>query len=1025
MRQSLFRYACCLAGIGRRRASVGLLLLVALSRPLPLSADVGSPLVERVADDGNILNGIVTALAQDRQGFVWIGTQYGLLRYDGYHFRKFTVRPTNTKSPGGIFVRRLWVAPDGRLWVGTNSDGAVVFDPRSEHFTRFTPATNDATRPASGRVDAFAGDGQGGVWIGSNDGLYHWSPGSKNLDQQGLHADQSGTLGDAHVRSLLLDANKTLWAGTWDGLHRLPFGGRHFQRVGAASAKHDPLAKQEIWALIQDAAGRIWWGSRTLGAGWVDPASGRIHTLPLGTADGIGYAWISGFSQTRDGALWIATYGGGIDVVDPATQRVTQRFRHQASVDSTLASNTIGALLVDRSGLMWIGNWGAGLDRVNTNNHAFRILRHVPDDPRSLSLDDVFSLLPLDDGRIWVGTDGNGIDVLDLRTGVVGGIRPDPKNPHGLADGHVIALAKSADGTIWVGTRQAGLLSYDRASRRFTRWPVMGGNAHAQVQHLLVAPDGHLWIGTNGGLLELDPKTGKTRGFTTRETPKVAFTGSVNPMARTPDGTLWVGTDNGLYALPSGHEHLVTILSEAGRKDSLLHNDVNGLAVDKKGTLWVATAGGIDELSGWDGRTARFESLNARLGQPPGPLASNLVLDDRGWLWDVGVAIDLDTGEITQFSRADGFDIGGGWIGAYAKLPDGRLLFGGPHGVLIVDPDAFEPWRYQPPVVISSLRIDGKPRPAAAVDHLTLSPSVRGFSVEFAALDFSDPSTLQYAYRLDGFEPDWSKVSAERRIATFTNLDPGRYTLRVKATNRVSRWSPHQLALVVNVEPTFHQTLWFRTLMILLALLGLYAIYLVRIRQLDARARHLENLVRERTTSLADANAELAKLARTDALTQLPNRRAFLETAKAEIERMQRSGRPLSIVLGDIDRFKNINDQYGHESGDDVLQAVASILRNAIRAQDAVARWGGEEMIILLPETNPESASAVAEKCRRAVEAADVPSGNTMLHVTMTFGVSHVHRDESIEQCIRRADEALYTGKNTGRNKVVYLTEKT
>lgn len=1020
MQPASLRHAQPHAGPGPRQVCVWLLFALALCRPLPVRADVGTQLVVPVADNGQIFDGIVTALAQDRQGFVWIGTQYGLLRYDGYHYRRFAVRGPDNGPTSGVFVRRLWVAPDGRLWVGTNSDGAAVFDPRTERFTLFLPVPGDPGHLSSGRVDAFAADGRGGVWIGSNDGLYHWSPGAKALEREGAKGSLAGAPSDPHVRSLLLDAHKTLWVGTWDGLSRLRPGSRRFARAGATEAGRMLLAKQEIWALIQDKAGRVWWGSRALGAGWVDPASGRIHRLPAGAPDGLDYPWVSGFALAQDGALWVATYGGGIDLVDPATARIIRRFHHHDGVDSTLASNVIGALLADRSGLMWVGNWGGGLQRVNTGNRAFRMLRHIPGDPRSLSMENVYALLQADDGRVWVGTDGNGIDILDLSTGVVGGIRPDPGDPHGLPDGHVIALAESVDGTIWIGTRQAGLLSYDRASKRFTRWPTrLGNNGYAQIQHLLVAPDGHLWIGTNGGLLELDPKTGKTRDFTTRDKPDVAFGGSITPMAMTRDGTLWAGTDTGLYALPPGARRLVTILSRPGQAHSLSGNDVNGLVVDKQGDLLVATARGLDRLTSWDGSTARFESINARLGIPPGAMAANLALDDRGRIWDVGVVIDLAANTRTLFTRADGFDIGGGWIGAYARTRDGRLLFGGPHGVLIVRPDAFRPWHGRPPVVISSLQVDGKPLPAAGAGRLSLVPGTHGFSVEFAALDYSDPDALRYAYRLEGYESAWTEVPAERRIATFTNLDPGRYTLRIKATNREDEWSPHQLAIPVDVEPAYYETLWFRVLMVLLVLLGLYCVYLVRIRQLAARARRLETLVHERTASLAKANAELAKLAQTDALTGLPNRRAFLEAAGKEIVRMHRSGRPFAIALGDIDLFKSINDNHGHEAGDAVLQRLASTLCSGVRTQDTVARWGGEEMIFLLPETKIEAACIVAEKCRRAVEAAEIPTGDSILRVTMTFGISEFRPDESIDQCIGRADKALYAGKKAGRNRVV------
>ncbi len=436
------------------------------------------------------------------------------------------------------------------------------------------------------------------------------------------------------------------------------------------------------------------------------------------------------------------------------------------------------------------------------------------------------------------------------------------------------------------------------------------------------------------------------------------------------------------------------------------------------GNSWWPPRAGLDRLTHWDGHVARFESINTLLGVPPGAMAANLVLDQRGRVWDTGVVIDLSARTRSRFTRADGYDIGGGWIGAYTRTRDGRLLFGGPHGVLIVRPDAFKPWHGHPHVVVSSLQVDGKPKTLADANPLTLAPGTRGFSVEFAALDYSDPGALTYAYRLEGYESEWIDVPAERRLATFTNLDPGHYTLRVKATNRNDEWSPHQLAFEVDVEPAYYQTLGFRSLMILLALLALWCLFLLRTRQLAARARHLERLVDERTASLARANAELAQLARTDSLTGLPNRRAFLEAAATEMERMQRSGRAFSILMTDIDLFKRINDTHGHDSGDAVLKNVASVLRDSVRSQDTVARWGGEEMIILLPETEWEAARTVAEKCRRALETTPLSVDGNSLHVTLTIGVSQVRPGESVQACIRRADEALYAGKQAGRNRV-------
>ena len=165
--------------------------------------------------------------------------------------------------------------------------------------------------------------------------------------------------------------------------------------------------------------------------------------------------------------------------------------------------------------------------------------------------------------------------------------------------------------------------------------------------------------------------------------------------------------------------------------------------------------------------------------------------------------------------------------------------------------------------------------------------------------------------------------------------------------------------------------------------------------------------------------AELAALAYSDCLTGLANRRALLTAATREITRMQRTGRPACVVLVDIDHFKAVNDEFGHAAGDAVLKLTAKTLVAHTRSTDTVARWGGEEFVLLLPETDLIAARVVAEKCRLAVQAQNSAQAQLPLAVTITLGVSLICPDESIETAIARADTALYHGKAGGRNRVV------
>ncbi len=186
-------------------------------------------------------------------------------------------------------------------------------------------------------------------------------------------------------------------------------------------------------------------------------------------------------------------------------------------------------------------------------------------------------------------------------------------------------------------------------------------------------------------------------------------------------------------------------------------------------------------------------------------------------------------------------------------------------------------------------------------------------------------------------------------------------------------------------------------------------------QEMEERTQKLEELVQERTKELTNALAKLESAVATDPLTGLYNRRRFDELLQKEMERMQRFGKTASIILGDIDYFKEVNDQYGHLVGDEILCLVSQVLAKGVRRIDTVARWGGEEFIFLLPETNGKEAAQVAEKLRIVVEAQKNSYGASL---SMSFGVAEYRPEEEADSWLCRVDAALYQAKRQGRNRV-------
>lgn len=194
--------------------------------------------------------------------------------------------------------------------------------------------------------------------------------------------------------------------------------------------------------------------------------------------------------------------------------------------------------------------------------------------------------------------------------------------------------------------------------------------------------------------------------------------------------------------------------------------------------------------------------------------------------------------------------------------------------------------------------------------------------------------------------------------------------------------------------------------------------------------RRYQKALQYSNQQLAAINADLRKAqhqlelaAKTDPLTQLSNRRDMIEKLEYEQVRHKRSQHPFAVIIGDIDDFKQFNDLYGHDCGDFVLVSVSKTLRATVREQDGVARWGGEEFLLMLPETPLKQAGGVAEKLRNAIHATALMYKGQTLSVSMTFGVSACERyEETIDDCVKHADIALYRGKEHGKNRVELFT---
>ncbi|MDE2146029.1 MAG: diguanylate cyclase [Burkholderiales bacterium] len=1001
--------------------------------------DITDPLFTPVGGAG-IPREVVASLAQDRDDYLWVATGDGLKRYDGYHFE-----PEQRDSPDAAlrnlgWIRALLGARDGRVWIATESQGLAVYDPRDGRITDVPTGLGGGTeaRPA---ILALAEDGDGAIWLGtSGAGLVRYDPVTAQATRL-RHGDAPDSLPDDRVRALLVDRQGTLWIGTWRGLARRQPASPHFEPVACDGAADGdaPLDGQVVQALNQASDGRIWVGTGQGRLALVDPDSGRCRLL--GSADGLGPAdrgAVSSFTEGPDGRVWVGR-DSGIDLHDLASGRLLRRLRHDPRRPFGLAANEVTSLLRDRAGLIWVGGFGLGLQRHDPHVTAIR-MRQADLNPGSPLADaDVRSLLQTDDGRIWAATHDGCVAWLDSGLQVTGAVCPsldtaDARAPPGTQPWRVEAMAQAGDGAVWLGG-DGGLLELGRDGRRLRVLRHAGA-----TNRLLAARDGSLWVGTGDGLYRLRPGAAALERVPQADGQPLG--GDVFVSAQAPDGTVWVAAARGLFRLPPGASALQPVTSPADR--GLGNPTVIGLLLDRQHTLWVDVAvTGLHHLTGWEDGQAVFDPVSVRHGAAGRPFGVNLLEDARGRIWSHMYVYDPAHDQLDPLGAADGVAFGTGWFRSYVQLHDGRMLFGGSRGLLVVQPERFDRSAYDPPLQVTGLRIDGRPVPAGGLARgLRIAPGQRSFSIDFAALDYSDPGRLRYAWRLDGYDRDWVHTSAEQRRASYGNLDPGRYVWHLRATNRSGVWSPHELVVRVQVMPAWWQRSTFKITLAALLLLMPAALVQWRTRRLRESQRELEALVHARTTELEAAalalrreSAALAEASLTDPLTGLRNRRFLAQHIEREtaavVQRYAAAapvpqpleGADLVFFIVDIDEFKQVNDLHGHAAGDAVIAQMRTRLGQVFRDSDYLVRWGGEEFLIVARHASRRHAAELAERARAAV--ADRPfelGGGVHLSRSCSVGfccfpVATAH-PAALDwgDTVRLADAALYAVKHAGRN---------
>ena len=825
------------------------------------------------------------ALLQTRDGYLWIGTQEGLARFDGARFVVFDKATTPELRHNRVLA--LLEDRRGRLWLGSEGGGLTVV--QEGRFRTF--GLRDGL--ASEIVRAIAEDGEGRVWIGTDAGL-------QCRDERAFTTwGGADGLPAGPVRAVAVDPSGAVWIGTAQGAFRR--AGRRFEPRGPREAVLSIHASADGTVLLGTAHGvRILHEERLQSLGRADGLPGEVVNCAL---------------KDRRGTLWIGTSGG---LARWSGGRLTSFTPAQG-----LSNGNVLALLEDREGTLWVGTQDGGLNKLSDASFTPWGVRE------GLSADVAWAVFVDREGAIWSGTDSAGVNVRRGGNVTTIGIA------EGLPAAGVQAIWQHPDGSVWLGTRGGGvaIVRGGKVARVLRR---KDGLASDSICSILGTRDGSIFLGgRGGGLTRLSPD-----GRTTRYGEKEGLlNGTIHALHEDRAGTLWVGTNGaGLFRF----EPAEGLFTRFGQAQGLSIEIVNSIHEAGDGTLWIGTyGGGLNRF-----RDGSFAAVTTREGLFDDAVFAVLP-DGHGNLWvscNRGIyavslrELDAVAGGAARrvrcrpFGAEDGMrnrECNGANQPAGARGPDGLLHFPTIEGVVTVDPDGLYRNPVPPPVLVEEVRVDGAPRPTRS--FLELPPGAERFEFHYTATSFRVPSRVTFRVRLEGVDRDWVDVGT-RRSAYYTNLSPGSYTFRVQAANESGVAAEAEAAFSFRLRPRLDQMPFFWLVVGVGALAIASTAYRFRVARLEVRERELLEVVEERTRSLREEKERTER-----ALAQAEKERERAEEAFRVAEEANRTKShflaatshelrtPLNAILGYSELLSEEVAEKRYESlGDDIRRIHAA-----------------------------------------------------------------------------------------------------
>ena len=785
-------------------------------------------------------------LVQDQQGFLWIGADGGLNKFDGNQITTYNYHPLDSTSLSYDNVHSLLIDHQNVMWIGTHGGGLNRYNQETDNFTRFRHVEGDSRSLSHDEITVVYEDAQGTIWVGTTwGGLNRFDRETETFEAFYPQPGKIKTRGPNRINGIFEDATGTLWvgAGGWHvselgngGLYKFDREHNAFEQVLLNNPKEN--VAEDVWSLSGDLAGNIWIGSRNNGAYRYTPSTGDATHFPYDPTreNSLSGQFITSIREDLDlnGVFWITSgeFGmypgqGGLDRLDTRTGEVT-RYRNVPGDDKSLSSNNVWSTFKDRQGTFWIGTWNA-LNKMIFPKIEFLSYKHMPDTPGSLSDNEAVTGFHEDaKGVLWVTTHGGGLNRWDPETRMFTHFVHEEDNPTSLSSNFLRDIIEDRNGRLWIGSRGGGLNLFDPQTGRVIRYQHNPADSLSLGENFTegIVEDlsGNIWIATYGkGVFRLNPSNGMFTPFLS-DNDDESTRKRVRELFEDSHGNLWAGTASGLARFNPIQEKFTTSLEYY----------INDLHEDKLGRFWIATSGsGLQLLDRDTGNTTPF-SVAQGLG---GNTVSCILEDDAGFIWvrtTTGLSrIDPESYFITNFDGLQQhWDGRFSWKACY-KNRKGQLLFGGNEGITVFDPSQLQNNSSPPEVQITGIQIHGEPvhtleynpftGPVYLAKEATLTSKQNDITISYAGLHYSNPKKHQYATKLEPYDQDWIMVGQQRSVR-YGLLRPGTYVFRVIAANEDGAWNEEGTSLRFTIPPPWWATRLAFTIYLIALLVGIFII---------------------------------------------------------------------------------------------------------------------------------------------------------------------------------------------------------